>query len=166
MKACFAAITILLVLESACNRNSPQSLAEQMKHLGVYAQTSSGVLELTSYGVEQTQDSIMDGMSVVFQFPDTGPQAGKAAAFFVNMPDAVITESEIYLLPNPIGARWYAPNDKRTPSPIKASIENVTGAIYKVTPGSMPPDAAGFLCLHVKMPNGTPDRLYAIKLER
>jgi hypothetical protein len=166
MKSCLVVVAALLVLESACNRNSPQGLADQIKHLGVYVQTSSGILELTSYGVEEDHDSIMDGTSVAFRFPDADPPGGKAVAFLVNMPDAVITESRVYVLPNPRAARWYTGTNKKTPVPVTTNIEDVIGSIYKVTPGPIPPDATGFLCLFVKMPAGTQDRLYTIRLER
>jgi hypothetical protein len=154
MKPCFVVFTTLVVLESACSRNSPQALAEQVRHIGVYAQTSSGALELTTYGVEEHQDSLMDGTSLAFRFSDTDTQSARASAFLVNMPDAVIAESKAYVLPDPRAARWYTGRNKKTPVPVTASIENVAGTIYKVTPGQIPPDATGFLCLLVKMPAG------------
>ncbi len=165
MKPRVVIAVFLLVACNACNRNSSQALAEQMKHLGVYAQTASGIMELTSFGVAQAQDSIMDGISVAFQFPGTDPQSGRPTAFFVNLPNAVITESEVFVLADPNGARWYAGEDRRNPTAIRANIENVTASIYKVTPESIPVNAAGFLCLFVKMPSGSADRLYALKLE-
>lgn len=125
-----------------------------------------GILELTSYGVSATQDSISGGVSIVFTFPGTDLQTGKATAFFVNLPHAVIEDAEIYILPDPKTARWYANGGNNSPSPIDADIEGETGSIYKVTPKSIPADATGFLCLWVKMPQGISDRLYAIKLSR
>lgn len=162
MRSHLVAASVLFMLLGACKGSvAPQ---EQIKHLGVYAQTPTGVLELASYGLAESQDSIMEGTSVVFRFPDTEPQTARATAFFVNLPTSIIEDSEVYILPDPKAARWFTDKNRKSPTPIAADTENVGGSIYKVTPRSIPADSTGYLCLFVSMPPGSQGRLYAIKL--
>jgi hypothetical protein len=103
-------------------------------------------------------------MSIVFIFTEAVPPTGRATAFFLNLPNAAIEESQIFILPDPKLARFFVDKNKKSPSPIDADIESVSGSIYKITPKSIPADASGYMCLFVKMPAGSASRFYVVKL--
>jgi len=145
----------------SCTRSSPQDIAERAKNLGVYTQTSDDLSELPTFGVEEHESL---GQTVSFKFTGNIP-TGNPSAFIVNMPGAIIAESKIFLLADPSAATWpmYF-EDPSNPAPIPAAIEPLTPSIYKITPRELPESPAGFLCLLLKMPMGSPDRMYAVRL--
>jgi hemin uptake protein HemP len=134
--------------------------------IGVWASTDSGLVQLQSYGIEEVRDSFTEGLTSTFHFDDANqlPGAASVKAFFVNMPDAKVTESKLYALSR-LSARWHeqikSPSD---PRPLPASMQIVEGSLYRIASERLEPLASGYAAIHISMPMGIPDRLYAIKI--
>jgi hypothetical protein len=133
--------------------------------VGVFVLDSTGLRELKQYGAQEDGDSFTTGVYTRFQFPDSfAPEKStQPRAFYVNLPDARITESKVYRLTD-LDAKWHnsqrhAAND---PKPLPTRLEIVESSLYKV----LLPDGADtthpVLALRVAMPMGTLDRLYVI----
>jgi hypothetical protein len=164
MKITVSAMVVFVALcLAACNRDSPQAIADQTKRLGVYLQTSSGLTEIPVYGTPN-RDVLRETLG--FEFNGPIPQSEKPLAFVVNLPDARISDAQLFALPNLKKARWhyFDPGNEGDPKPIASGIEPVVGSIYKVIPTGLPKGFTGHLCLLVKMPMGISDRMYAVQL--
>lgn len=147
----------------ACGAHpSAQTIAEKAKNVGVYIQESGNINEVPSYGLQQR--NIMSE-TVRYQFGTAIP-GGRPDSFIVNLPGAVVTEAKLFLLPDLNQASWhyFRADDPRDPKPLQASIEPITPTIFKVTPMALPESTTGYLCLYAQMPQGAPDRLYAVRL--
>jgi hypothetical protein len=157
--------SIITVPSVGCGRaDSPQSLAEHAKVLGVYVSSPDGLRDLGVFGVEE-HNILAETMT--FKFNDAIPTLKNTPQYFVvNMPNANITDSKVFWLPNLKNSQWhyFHPNDERDPKPIKTSVEPITTGIYKVSPVEYPVGQHGFLCLWLKMAMGTPDRMYALEI--
>lgn len=160
--------TVLLVLAAmlatACSTESPENLAQQAKNIGVYARMDNSLRELAAFGAE---DHNIMTETMNFKFTEPIPKSQSVSYFVVNVPNSNISDSKLFWLPDVMAARWhyFNPNDPRDPKPVKATIEPLSATIYKVSVAE--PNAAtgkGFLCLWLKMPMGTPDRLYAVQV--
>ncbi len=162
-KLSLAAPAFLILVSSGCGHGSDEAIAKQVTHLGVYSLTTTGLLEITQYGVT-TFDPI--SQEINFKFDQPIAQAAVPLGFVTNIPNAVIAEAKVFLLPSIEAGRWHRHFvDAGDSKPIPSSAEAISGSIYKVTPSALPDPAAGFLCLWVKMPAGTEDRVYAIHLK-
>jgi hypothetical protein len=155
-----AGIAVVACLLAGCGFGQT---ADEVKRLGVFAKTSGGLVEVSDFANQEMEDSINQGVSSVYRFANE-PQSATPTAFIVNVPEAAISASAVYLLDRLEDARWYESKRQKSPQPIKSSIENVRDAIYKVSISDLPRDATGFVCIYIHMPLGTPDRLYAVKL--
>ena len=135
---------------------------QQASRQGVYAQTAAGLVEISHYG-----SFSVDGMSqaIEFKFNSSIPQVAGAKAFVTNIPEAVMSDAKVYLLNRMEEGQWHrgftGPSDTK---PVSAAVDHVSGSIYVVTP-DLPSGAGGFLCLWVKMPEGSLDRMYAVQLK-
>ena len=159
-----AAPVFLILLLTGCGHGSDALIAQQATRSGVYAFTATGLLEITQYGAA-TVDPFSQEIQFKFDHP-TG-QIGVTApvTFVTNLPDAVIADSKVFLLPALDAGRWHKYFvDGGDSKPLSSSSDQVSGSIYKVVP-DLPNSASGFLCLWVKMPKGTDDRLYAVHLK-
>jgi hypothetical protein len=159
------AVAVLGILANSCSQNSPQAIADKTKNLGAYAETSNGIVELPVYGVE---DHNIMTETMDFKFSGPIPTLTGVTSFVVNIPDTRISEAKLYLLPDPRKAQWhyFNPQNPSDPRPIAANIQPVAGVIYRVIPADTQTPASGFLCLRLKMPEGTADRLYAVHVEK
>lgn len=161
-KLFLAALGALILLLSGCSHAADQAIAQQVTRQGVYALTNSGLVELPEYGAYA-----LDGFSqeITFKFDHSITQVAAPLGFVTNVPNAVMDQSKVFLLPGMEAGHWHkglvAPDDSK---PIESSADAISGSIYKVIP-SLPDPATGFLCLLVKMPKGTDDRLYAIHIK-
>lgn len=159
-------IIAILVPLAGCGGggDSPSVISEKAKNLGVYAHNKNGVTELLTFGQERDQDLFYGGLTTSFAFSGAIPESSSPVGFIVNLPEARISESKLFLLPNPAAAQWRSvEHGVPNPKPIQSTIEPVSGAIYKVMPSSTLKLSSGFQCLWIKMPPGTPDRMYCVK---
>jgi hypothetical protein len=155
-------VALAVALFAGCSSQSPESLAQQAKNLGVYARADNSFRVLTVFGVEND-----DSGWTRFMFTESIPKAQAVSYFVVNVPDAKISDSQLFLLPNALAAKWVLerPTDPRNPKPLKATIEPLSATVYKVSLAEPSAKTSkGFLCLWLKMPMGTADRLYAIQV--
>lgn len=153
-----------MALAGCGSPDSPQRLAEQAKTLGVYVGGSGELREIPSFGSEQ-QDVLSETEAYVFE--GGLPSFAELPRFVVvNMPKADISESRLYWLDDIKKARWhyYHANDPRDPKPLQTHTEPLVQGLYKVTPTEGVPATHGYLAMLVKMPLGTPDRLYAVEV--
>jgi hypothetical protein len=156
-------VSILLVLSGCGRTDSPERLAEQAKALGVYVLAPDALREVGVFGVE---DHDIFAETMTFKFTEAVPKVKDARYFVVNMPNANITDSKVFWLTDFKNSKWHYsnPNDEQDPKPMKSSTEPLTNGLYKVSPADVPAGQPGFLCLLLKMPMGTPDRMYAIEI--
>jgi uncharacterized protein YceK len=159
----FTAPVFLMFLLSGCNHAANEAIAKQATHPGVYALTTSGLSEITQYGTAAVNPFTQE---ISFTFDHSVAQAVAPLGFVTNLPNAVAAESKVFLLPSLEAGSWHknftAAGDTK---PIPSSADAISGSIYKVTPDELPNGATGFLCLWLKMPAGTADRMYAIRLK-
>jgi hypothetical protein len=153
----------LVLFLSGCSHAADQAIAQQVTRPGVFALTKTGLVEIQQYGAYALDPFSQE---ITFKFDQSIPQIAAVMGFVTNIPNAAITESKVFLLPTMEAGRWHkllvAPDDSK---PIESSADAISGAIYKVIPDSLPDPATGFLCLLVKMPAGSNDRLYAVHLK-
>jgi hypothetical protein len=103
-------------------------------------------------------------MEIRFKLDQSITQSPTPIAFVTNVPDAVMAQAKVFLLPRVEDGHWHKNFvDAADTKPIPSSTEAISGSIYKVTPSDLPQGATGFLCLWVKMPSGNEDRMYAIR---
>jgi hypothetical protein len=157
-------MVILILMISCKGADSPEALAEKMRGLGVYAETESGISPVSAYGVE-SQDVMSETTS--FTFTGTIPDVQRISHFYLNLPDASVSESKLYLLDDVREARWhyFVENDPRDPKPVSATVEPVSGNIYKFSSAELLAKDAGFACLWASMPMGSPARMYCVHLK-
>jgi hypothetical protein len=136
---------------------------KQASRQGVYAQTTSGLVEISRYGAF-TVDPFTQ--LTKFKFDSSIPQVAGPIAFVANIPDAVMSDTRVYLIPAIDAGVWrrgfIAASDTK---PLPSSADAVAGSIYKITP-ELPNDATGFLCLWLQMPSSDADRMYAIQIKK
>lgn len=160
-----ATVSIGFAIVFGCGKtDSPQNLAEQAKTLGVYVSASDALHQVGVFGVED-HDVLSETMT--FKFSEAIPKVKDTRYFVVNMPNANITDSKVFFLPDLKTSKWhyFNPTDDRDPKPIKSSTEPLTTGLYKVALAEGATGQHGFLCLWLKMPPGTPDRMYAVEIE-
>jgi len=159
-------LSIGFAIAFGCGKtDSPQHLAEQAKALGVYIPATDSLLEIAGFGVE---DHNVLTETMTFKFNAAILKLKNVPQYFVvNMPNANITESKLFWLGDLKTSKWhyFNPTDDRDPKPIKSSTEPLTTGLYKVAPAEGATGQHGFLCLWLKMPPGTPDRMYAVEIE-
>lgn len=127
-----------------CNRGPDPN------QIGVFVDADGKTTEITTYAREGA--SLPEGEQ---------PLVVKAGvqAFYVNMPDAIMSESGVYVLEK-IDRSWHA----RISSKVPAKLEKLAGNMYRF--GELDPEAqeGSLLGLRVVMPLGVPDRMYAVQL--
>jgi len=158
----FGVLASGIILTSGCGHGLSEAMMEQASRTGVYAQTASKLLEISHYGAF-TLDPF--DQQIQFKFDHSIPQIVGPIGFVINIPNTVMNEARVFLLPSIEAGIWH--KNLTTPSyskPISSSLDAVAGSIYKVTP-DLPNDATGFLCIWVKMTAGS-DRLYAIQIKK
>jgi hypothetical protein len=158
-------LTILLLFAACTDNQSPDRLAQQVKKLGVYAFTGTQLSEVSVYGIEE-ENTLAETMS--FKFTEPIPKAQSFAYFVVNMPNANISDSKVFWLPDAKEAKWhyFNPTDEHDPKSSKASIEQLSNGIYKVALLEPLRQETSFVGLWLKMPMGTPDRLYVLEVSK
>ena len=113
-----AALLVSVVLLLSCSRGpDPQ-------RIGVFADTNGGIIELAVYGSESTSDSIMDGLTEGFAFPQGHalPIATSVKTIYINLPEAHIEEAKVFFLPN-LDVRWHPQgHSDRDPQPIATQL--------------------------------------------
>lgn len=157
-------IMFILALTAACKgADSPEALAEKMRSLGAYAATESGIIPISVYG---TEDQDIGSETASFKFAGIIPEAKRISHFYLNLPDANVSESKLYLLEDVDAARWhyFVENDPSDPKPVSATIEPVSGSIYKFSSADLSAKETGFACLRASMPMGTAERMYCVHL--
>lgn len=154
---------VLVLFLSGCSHEADQAMARQATRPGVYAVTPSGLVELPEYGT-YALDAISQEIHFNFRHPATDVTA--PLGFVTNLPGVPIADAKIFLLPSIDGGRWHKVFiDANDSKPIASSADVISPSVYKVIPADIPKGAAGFLCLWVKMPPGTDDRMYAVHLK-
>lgn len=123
--------------------------------LGVFASTSSGIKELLVYGEETGMDT--------FRVPDLSavPTVGSVGAFFLNMPNTDVMSSRVFWVAAP--QRSF---DESSCAPLPVQYQSVKGNMYKVVLPTLGNRHSGVLLFIVRMPLGTRDRTYAIRLTK
>jgi len=136
-----------LVLGGACRR------APAPQKIGVFADTNSGLLELTAYGEQAGRTTY------TFRQITGVPNVQRINRFFVNMPDTKITDSKLYWLLG-LPARF----EETTQEPLKIDIESMQGNMYSIVCSELEGKKGGVALLKIGMPLGTPDRMYPVRL--
>jgi hypothetical protein len=134
-------------LGGACHR------APAPQKIGVFADTNSGLLELTAYGEQAGRTTY------TFRQITGVPNVQRINRFFVNMPDTKITNSKLYWLLD-LPARV---QETELP-PLKIDIESVQGNMYSIVCSELEGKKGGVAVLKIGMPSGTPDRMYPVRL--
>ncbi len=139
---------------------TPPDLNEQ---LGVFADTSSGITDVPCWGA--AEDLVGLGPSTVhFKFTrsDCVPRLSNIRAFLINLPGADVTNSNVYGLVE-LDAHWTEGGASADPQPLKDTIQK-HGNVFRIESPEFGAIHQGFITLVVKMPLGTPDRMYAVEL--
>jgi hypothetical protein len=160
-------LLLTVIFTSACKHEaSPSQIAAQAKDLGVYVQVGNQLTEISSGQEEQRG---IDGHLKGFKFTDPITVVPLDVSFVVNLPDAHISDSRIFWLPDVKSATWHVfpieDGNHVDPEPVKASIEPIANGLYRVKPVVEGSNGTPFLCLWVAMPLGTADRLYAVQIK-
>jgi hypothetical protein len=162
MNTRYFAVPVFALLLSACGHGLNQAMLQQASRPGVYVQTSSELVAVPNYGAYSLDPF---SQQVTFRFDHSIPQVSGPIAFVANLPGAQMSEAKAYVIPSLSAGLWHKglmpPGDTKA---LESSIDVVEGSIYKVTI-ELPNPATGFLCLWVKMPSGTEDRMYAVQLK-
>jgi hypothetical protein len=156
---------VLTTLVSCKHRPSPNQIVSETRALGVYSLSGTQVTEIANFGVE---DDDLEAQTMGFTFTHPIQTAAPDTSFIVNLPNADISDSKLFLLQDPAKARWdlFHPDDKEDPQPIKTTTMPISSGIYQVSSGERNLPDGRILCLWVRMPTGTPDRLYALRMKR
>lgn len=134
--------------------------APNSTRVGVFARTSDGIQELTSFGEQLDSDR--------FKVPDvaTIPKSNGVSALFINMPDSIVTNSKVFWdeleRGRPIHLKRRVREDKLSAIPFQ--IHHVDGNMYALESVELENCTYGVLAVKVQMPLGTPDRLYFLLL--
>ena len=122
--------------------------------LGVFAETGTGFVELTSFG---EQNGIQTYNLETAPPPIVG---GTVKSYLINLPDVKIANSKVF---------WTSTLDKffdeKNARIIGSSLESASdNNRYKIsiTDGNIP--QSGYALLKVGMPLGTPDRMYIVQI--
>ena len=140
-----------IIYAALCSQCAPSESidAAQLRKVGVFAETSTGLTELTAYALEAPGGNFNPANVTDI------PRLNGATTFVVNMPDAQITQSTVY---------WAASQNSLPEGPLKADIETIQGTVYRITSPALRSRSSGMASLRIKMPAGTPDRMYLLKL--
>lgn len=162
MKICTVLVGIMMLVGCKSN-DSPEALAEKMRSLGAYVEAGSMIMPVSTYGTEE--HDVMDG-SLTFKFAGPIPETKRVNHFYLNLPDANVSESKLYLLDDMSEAVWHPSksDDASSPKPAVATIEPVSGSIYRFSSKEMSILEGGIVCLWASMPMGDSDRLYCVRL--
>jgi DNA-binding beta-propeller fold protein YncE len=155
-----AAVSACIICLLSCSRGpDPQ-------RIGVFAETDAGIVELVVYGSETQADSFTEGLSEGFSYPQgqTVPTATSVKRLYVNLPDARIEESKVYILSD-LNARWHLQgHTARDPQPLTTQLSKTDRGVYELTSDQLHANGPGYVGLLIKMPLGAPDRLYVVQL--
>jgi len=134
--------------------------------IGVFVETNAGAVELAAYGSESTSDSFTEGLTEGFTFPQGQalPAAAVVRRIYINLPEAHVEESKLYVLPS-LTARWHLQgHQERDPQPLATQLSKSDKGVYELTSDQLQGKTSGYVALLIKMPLGVPDRLYVIQL--
>ena len=134
-----------------------QSVEFNAQKIGVFAETSSGTLELISRRTD-SYDISEDILSRM-------PKAKGVNFYYVNIPEAEIAESVLFWTSSYQKYKDLDLYEPIKPETLKAEIESIKGSAYKIGSNELQNKKNGFVVLKIKMPLGTSDRLYPIKIE-
>jgi hypothetical protein len=158
----YFAIPVFALFLSGCGHGLNQAMLQQASRPGVYIQTAEQLVDVPNYGTYSLDPF---SQQVTFRFDHSIPQVSGPIAFVTNIPGAPMSEAKVYVVPSLSAGLWHKgltpPGDTK---PLESSADAVEGSIYRVT-SELPNPATGFLCLWVKMPSGTDDRMYAVQLK-
>jgi hypothetical protein len=125
--------------------------APDSSRIGVFASTTHGLLELTTYGKEIGE--------AVYELPNaqTFPSSTSVRSFYINMPDSTITESKLYWMSS-IGKTF----NESGQSPLSITLVAKREKLYQVACADLAQKKDGYAILKVSMPLGQPDRIYVV----
>ena len=138
-----------------------ESVEFNTKKIGVFADTSNGMLELIydkigGFSFSGISESTYSRM----------PKASGVNFYYVNVPEAEIAESEMFWTSSyKLRAKEFPYYDPVEPETLKTAIESVKDNVYKIRSNELQNKKNGFIVLKIKMPYGTADRFYPIKIE-
>jgi len=143
---CCLTILVGVFFLTACGR------APDPQKLGVFADTNKGLLELSSYGEETDVGE--------YNLGKVSPQKiSKINLFYINMPGVEIASSKLFLLSS-LEKNFI--EEKYTP--LKIEMETTKNNIYKIRCPELDGKKVGLAYLKIKMPLGTPDRIYPLQI--
>ncbi len=145
MTRCLGAVAGLAALVLGCGAATPAS-----PKIGVFADTGS-LTELTAYVSEEPAQTF-SARTVA-----NVPSVAGVHRFYVTVPRIDIQRSKAYLLPES------GEVSERTPS-LKTEIDDFGNDVFKLTVPELK-GKKGLVGLKIRMPKGTPDRLYLVRLE-
>lgn len=147
------------ILLSACEQETAP------RKIGVFANTNVGILEISPHKTDfpykiSLSDSEFSQMSKV----------SSLNYFYVNVPEILIAETKLI---------WFSSFEKEERSydkgrfdykledvaELKPEIEKLKNGLYKIRFESISDKETGFVALHLRMPYGTTDRAYLIRIE-
>src|SRR4051812_23965834 len=125
-----AAMTSAIFLLSGCGHGLDEAMTKQAGRPGVYAQTSSALVEIGRYG---TYTLNAFSQQIEFKFDSSIPQVAGPIAFVANVPNALMSDAKVFLLPSLGAGLWYKSLTTASDSkPLSAAIDVVGGSIYKI----------------------------------
>ena len=160
MRRSACALVLLLAAHRALAGPQPDP-----ERIGVFAETSAGLIELRPYGKQTTTASSSDEMSVVFRFPGAVPSASRCNSFLVHVPEGNMADAALFWLTD-LGAKFNLEVKRKSDqTALVTRVEQVgDGDVYRVTSPGLMGKARGYAALLLPMPVGSANRLYAVRL--
>lgn len=130
--------------------------------IGVFADTDSGLIELTVRG-QFDRHPLSERYRITLPSRRGVPTVDEVHAFFVNMPNALITESRVYYLPN-LRASWGIQRSASDPTPARIDLLRIEEDVFKIVLKEKPPAGVRYVALFLTMPMGVEDRFYPVQI--
>jgi hypothetical protein len=134
--------------------------------IGVFAVSNSQeVVEVPCYG---SSESIYGWRHFTFKAgknlssADCVPRIPDLLEFLVNLPAADVASSQVYAFDHPESAKWGPEAAAGDPEPLK-DTKQLLGNITKIESEDFRRVRQKYIALVVRMPLGTPDRMYVVK---
>jgi hypothetical protein len=158
------AVTLLFL---GCSRSdSPERLQQRAKALGVYVYADGDLHAVSSYMIEEVAAKFL------FVSPTAIPKFRNVHYFVVNFPKAVIEDSNVLWVTDLRALRVqgsessyiFASYNSKYFDVKGITIEPLPGGLYKIVPTGLQNGQPGWLCLLLRMPPGSPNRMYLVEV--
>lgn len=104
MRGSFAALASAILFLSGCGHGLDEAMMKQSSRQGVYAQTASGLVEISRYGAF-TPDPFTQ--LATFKFDSSIPQVAGPIGFVANTPDALMSDARVFPVSSIEAGIWH-----------------------------------------------------------